>query len=110
MEFLILSFGFAFLFFFIKLAITHSTIKRIKTAKKCIIISTDSKKLLGNTIIRSAIGGSLLGPIGAFGGALTGKEENTTTFLVEYENGEKETFKVKNDSDEFDELCKKIDM
>ncbi len=56
------------------------------------------------------MGGSILGPAGLIAGAASGKNKNSTTFLIEYKTGKKDTKTVKNDSIEFKELCKYIEM
>ena len=86
--------------------------KKQKTIKQVMILtnSTDSRKKVGSTIIRGAIGGATLGAAGLLGGALSGKNKTTTTttFLIEYEDGHKETKIVKNNSKEFKKLCQYI--
>ena len=53
-----------------------------------------------------------LGPVGLVGGALSGKNKITskTTFLIEYQDGHKETKIVDTNSSEFNKLCKYIKM
>ena len=89
-------------------------LKKSKTIKQVIIIgnNTDSRKKVGSTVIRGAVGNALLGPVGLVGGALSGKNKVTgkTTFLIEYEDGHRETKTVDNDSAEFNELCNYLKM
>lgn len=87
-----------------------NTSQKMKTIKKTIIVSADSKKKIGSAIARGAIGGTILGPVGFVGGAISGKNKNSTTFLIEYTNGERETKIVENNSPEFEKLCKFLEM
>ena len=86
--------------------------KQAKTIKQVIIIGneTDARKKVGSTVIWGAVGGFALGPVGLIGGALSGKNKVKTkvTFLVEYEDGHKETKVVDNNSSEFNKLCQYI--
>lgn len=89
-------------------------IEKFKFIKQTIIVSSnqDIQKKFGSSVIRGAVGGSLLGPAGLVGGAVSGKNKitNQTTFLIEYEDGKRETLTVNNNSYEFQELCKYIKM
>ena len=51
--------------------------KKSKTIKQVIIVnnSSDSKKKVGSTVIRGAIGNAMLGSAGLVGGALSGKNK-----------------------------------
>lgn len=69
------------------------------------IINNDSRKSASSSISRAVVGGAVLGLPGLIGGAVSGKNKNTTTFLIQYANGHKETKTVKNDSREFKEYC-----
>ena len=84
-------------------------LKRSKTIKQVIIVSntSDSRKKVGSTVVRGAIGGALLGSAGLVGGAMSGKNKvsSKTTFLIEYEDGHRETKEVDNDSTEYKKLC-----
>ena len=88
--------------------------KNSTTIKQVMIIGnqSDSRKKIGSTVIRGAIGNSLLGPVGLVGGAMSGKNKvnSTSTFLIEYLDGHKETKVVKNDSAEYKKLCNYIKM
>jgi hypothetical protein len=88
--------------------------RQAHTIKKVMIVAeeSNSQKKVGSTIMRGAIGGALLGPVGLVGGALSGKNKVTskTTFLIEYEDGHRETKIVDNDSYEFEKLCKYLNM
>lgn len=89
-------------------------IKKSKTIKQVMIVSnsSDSRKKVGSTIIRGAIGNAVLGTTGLVGGALSGKNKisNKTTFLIEYEDGHRETREVDNDSQEFKKMCNYLKM
>ena len=88
--------------------------KKSKTIKQVIIVnnSSDSRKKVGSTVIRGTIGNAMLGSAGLVGGALSGKNKvsNKTTFLIEYEDGHRETKEVDNDSHEFKKLCNYLKM
>ena len=88
--------------------------RKASTISKVMIVgaNSDSRKSVGSSIIRGTIGSALLGPVGLVGGALSGKNKVTskTTFLVEYEDGHRETKVVDNDSSEFKKLCKYLEM
>lgn len=89
-------------------------LKKAKTIKQTMIVNSsyDSRKKVGSTLIRGAVGSALLGPVGLVGGAMTGKNKisNKTTFIVEYEDGHRETITVDNDSSEFKKLCNYLKM
>ena len=89
-------------------------LKKSKTIKQVMIVSnsSDSRKKLGSTIIRGAIGNAILGTTGLVGGAMSGKNKisNKTTFLIEYEDGHRETKTVDNNSTEFNKLCNYLKM
>lgn len=84
------------------------------TIQKVQIINSNSnsRKKAGSSISRGIVGGALLGPAGMVGGALSGKNKvtNTTTFLIQYVDGHKETKTVKNDSFEFKKLIQYVEM
>lgn len=86
---------------------------RGKQIKQVMILNTvnDSQKSFSSSVVRGAVG-SVLGPVGAVGGALSGKNKvtSTTTFLIEYMNGNKVTKTVDNNSKEYKELCKYISI
>ncbi len=65
---------------------------------KTIIVGNDSRKSATSSIVRGAIGGALLGPVGLLGGAISGKNKKESTFLLIYSNGRKKTVTVKTNS------------
>lgn len=85
-----------------------------KTIKKTIIVgnTTDSRKKVGSSVMRGMVGGALLGPAGLIGGAVSGKNKTTTqtTFVIEYNDGHRETKTVDNNSKEFHKLCNYLEM
>lgn len=85
-----------------------------KTIKKTIIVGnvSDSRKKVGSTVMRGMVGGALLGPAGLVGGAMSGKNKtsNKVTFLIEYNDGHRETKIVENNSKEFKNLCNYLEM
>jgi hypothetical protein len=86
---------------------------RGKQIKQVMILNTvnDSKKSFTSSVVRGTVG-SVLGPVEAVGGALSGKNKITSkkTFLIEYMNGNKITKTVDTNSKEYKELCKYIIM
>lgn len=89
-------------------------LRKASTISKVMIVgaNSDSRKSVSSSVIRGTVGGALLGTAGLVGGALSGKNKVTskTTFLIEYEDGHRETKIVDNDSSEFKELCKYLEM
>lgn len=81
-----------------------------KEIRKVVIVSSDSRKKVGSVASRGIVGGALLGPVGLVAGAASGKNKNSTTFLIEYKDGSKETRTVANNSSEFERLCRFIEM
>lgn len=71
-----------------------------------IIVAEDSKKSLGSSVARGAIGGALLGPVGMVGGAISGKNKSKTTFTVVYKSGRRQVITVSNDSSEFERFAR----
>ena len=69
------------------------------------IVAEQSRKKVGSTIGRAAIGAALLGPVGLLAGA-TGKNSRTTTFVVKLKSGEVKNVIVYTDSPAFEKLCK----
>ena len=59
------------------------------------IVGNNSTKSASSAIVRGAVGGALLGPVGLVGGALSGTNKNTTTFILVYVDGRKESVTVK---------------
>ena len=88
--------------------------KQARTIVKTMIItnSTDSRKKVGSTVIRGAVGSALLGPVGLVGGAMSGKNKvtNMVTFLIEYADGHRETRNDKSNSLEFKILSNYLEM
>lgn len=73
-----------------------------------IIVGGDSRKSVGSSVTRGAIGGALLGPVGLVGGALSGKNKSKTTFTIVYKSGRREVKTVDNNSWEFDKYAKYV--
>lgn len=65
---------------------------------KTYIIGQDTTKSASSAVGRGIVGGILLGPIGALGGALSGKSKTKTTFLIVNEDGTRRTEEVENGS------------
>ncbi len=81
-----------------------------KNIKKVMIVGNSSTKKAGSAIARGAVGGALLGPVGLVGGAVSAKNKDTTTFLIEYKDGRRETKTVKNSDPDFKLYCKFLEM
>lgn len=75
--------------------------KIVKTA----IVGEDSRKGAMSTVTRGAVGAALLGPVGLVAAA-TGKNKKTTTFVIEYSDGSRDTKTVKTNSSEYKKLVK----
>lgn len=73
------------------------------------IVGTDSRKSASNMITRGIVG-SVFGGIGAIAGMASAKNNTTTTFLIEYANGKRETKTVKNGSSSYKMYIKYLDM
>lgn len=69
------------------------------------IVAEESRKKLGSTVGRAALGAALLGPVGLLAGA-TGKNKRTTTFVVRTKDGNSQNVTVYTDSIAFNQLCK----
>lgn len=69
------------------------------------IVAENSRKKVGSTVGRAAIGAALLGPIGLLAGA-SGRNSRTTTFMVRTKSGFTHNVVVYTDSPAFEELCK----
>lgn len=80
-----------------------------KKIVKTMIVSDDSRKSVSSTLMRGAVGAAVLGPVGLLAGA-TGKNKKTTTFLVEYSDGSRDTKTVKTNGSEFKMYCRYLDM
>lgn len=73
------------------------------------IVATDSKKDSLSSATRGAVGTAVGGVVGGMVGVATAKNNNKTTFLIEYSNGEKETITVNNNSPYFEKYCNYLD-
>ena len=85
-------------------------VKAMFPSKKTMIVGADSKKSAGSSIGRGLVGGALLGPVGLIGGALSGKNKKSTTFLIEYDDGSRDTDTVKTGGMMFNVYAKYLDM
>lgn len=77
---------------------------------KTVIIGQDSTKSTSSTITRGIIGGALLGDLGAMAGMLSAKNKQTTTFLVIYKDGHRETKEVENGSQMYNIYISYLDV
>lgn len=80
-----------------------------KKIVKTMIISDDSRKSAVSIITRGAVGSCFLGPVGLLAGA-SAKNKKTTTFLIEYSDGSRQTKTVKTNGADFKHYCKYIEM
>lgn len=89
-------------------------LRKKETIVKTMIVASEStdRQKFGSSVARGMLGGELLGPVGALAGTMSGKHEtkSTTTFLIEYEDGHRETKEVITNSSEFKNLCKYLPM
>lgn len=81
-----------------------------KKILKTKIVDNDQRKSAASGVIRGAVGTALLGPIGLVAGAVSAKNKKNTTFLIEYEDGSRDTKTVKTGSGEYKKLIKYIEM
>jgi len=81
-----------------------------KTIVKTMIVAGDSRKSVGSVATRGLAGGLLFGPAGAIVACSTGKNVNSTTFLIEYADGHRETRNVENNSSEYNKYIKFLEM
>lgn len=77
-----------------------------KPILKTMIVNSDSRKSATSGIARGMLGGFVLGPIGALGGALSAKNKQRATFLIVYKDGTRETRTVNVNGLEFNEYVK----
>jgi hypothetical protein len=91
------------------LEVTNTGLALRPTLIKTIIVSNDSRKSASSSILRGAVGGALLGPIGIIGGAISGKNKRETTFLLIYNNGMKKTVTVKTNGLMFKQYVKYLE-
>lgn len=74
------------------------------------IIDTHAKTSAASAAVRGTVGGAVAGPVGAIVGASTAKNKHSTTFLIVYKNGKKETRTVPNTSLEYQKYAKYLDV
>ncbi len=91
--------------------------KQKTTIKYTMILNNvnNSRKKVGSSFIRGGIGGAVggvinpvIGVAGVASGAMSGKNKiaSSTTFLIEYVDGHRDTKTVKNNSSEYKKLVK----
>ena len=73
------------------------------------IIGNSTSKSMSSSITRGVIGGTILGPVGMLGGALSGKNKQKTRFLIYYSDDTKETIEVPNDGIAYNNLIKYLE-
>ncbi|MBQ6546503.1 MAG: zinc ribbon domain-containing protein [Bacilli bacterium] len=101
---------------------TNKENKKMKNTIRCTMILNninDSRKKVGSSVVRGGIVGAvgsainpLVGVAGIAGGAMSGKNkvQSSTTFLIEYEDGHRETKIVKNNSADYNKLVQYLKM
>lgn len=73
------------------------------------IIDAYGKTSTASAAARGAVGNIVAGPVGGIVGASTAKSKRSTTFLIVYKNGKKQTKTVPNDSLEYQKYVKYLD-
>lgn len=68
------------------------------------IVDVDSKTSAGSALARGAVGDLIGGPVGAVVGASTAKQKKSTTFLITYTDGRRETRTVPNTHSDYKKL------
>ena len=81
-----------------------------KKPVRAMIVDSDKRKSAASGVMRGAVGSFLLGPVGLAAGAMSAKNKKETTFLVEYDDGSRDTKTVKNNSSEYKKLVKLLPM
>lgn len=83
---------------------------KARTIVRATIISAGSKANTSSAIGRAIIGDFIAGGVGSVVGASTAKQDGTTKFLVEYQDGHKAMETVKDNSLRFQELMSYVEM
>lgn len=66
-----------------------------KRIVKTMIVGENSRRSAKSGVVRGAVGGALLGPLGMLAGVGSAKRKGKTTFLVQYSDGTRNTVTVK---------------
>lgn len=74
------------------------------------IIDAYGKASTSSAAMRGTVGGLVAGPVGALVGASTAKNKRSTTFLILYKDGKKESRTVPNNSLEYQEYIKYLEI
>lgn len=69
------------------------------------LVTEDTRRSGSSSLLRGAAGAVTFGAVGAAAGVLSGKNRHTTTFVLEYSDGHRETKTVKNGTKEYNKLC-----
>ncbi len=88
----------------------RTTVSSADIIERTVIIDSDAQKSLGSGIVRGTLGAMFLGPVGLVAGAASAKEKKTTTFLVLYGDGHRETVTTKTGSREYKKLLEYLDV
>lgn len=59
--------------------------------------SSESKRSLGSAMVRSAVGGAILGPAGALAGAASAKGKSKRRLVIEWSDGKRSLLDVEGD-------------
>jgi hypothetical protein len=75
-----------------------SGFKKVKVDKDTIesyeLVNDEHSKSASSGIIRGGVGGALLGPVGALGGALSAKEKGVYRVSVQFKDGKRSLLKI----------------
>lgn len=64
------------------------------TIERYEVIGEDTSKNLGSSIVKGAVGGAILGPVGMMAGALAGSNNTNATLAIYFKDGKKSIIKV----------------
>ena len=96
--------------------ITLPSLPKLPKRQKVVLVRTfivteDSRRSASSAAMRGVLGTTLsvvnpaAGVVGAAAGVMSGKNKKTTTFVLEYSDGHRETKTVKNGSKEYNHYC-----
>lgn len=64
------------------------------TIEKYEVVGEDTSKSLGSSVVKGAVGGALLGPVGLVAGTLAGSNKTNATMVLYFKDGKKSIVKV----------------
>ena len=77
---------------------------------KTMIAGENSRRSAKSGVVRGAVGGALLGPLGMLAGVGSAKQKGKTTFVVQYSDGSRRTVTVKTGGMSFKTYVRYLDM